>query len=110
MIEQVLLNLIRNAREAMHEIPAGAKRITLRASKSTSDTVLIRVSDVGIGLAPDVAENLFSPFITTKSEGMGMGLSICRSIIEYHEGHMRYLPNTPRGAIFEFTLPIAEDE
>jgi two-component system, LuxR family, sensor histidine kinase DctS len=71
---------------------------------------VIRVADVGTGIAPDIAADLFSPFVTTKSEGMGMGLSICRSIIEYHEGQMRFMPNVPTGCIFEFTLPTAEYE
>jgi two-component system, LuxR family, sensor histidine kinase DctS len=110
MIEQVLLNLTRNAREAMSEVPDGAKRVILRAHLRDAKEVTISVSDVGSGIAPEVAANLFSPFVTTKSQGMGMGLSICRSIIEYHEGQMRYLPNVPRGTTFEFTLPIAEDE
>ncbi len=110
MIEQVLLNLIRNAREAMAGLPVEARRLTLRAVQSSPQFVNFSVSDVGSGLANEVADNLFSPFMTTKSDGMGMGLSICRSIIEYHEGQMRYVPNAPRGASFEFSLPIASDE
>jgi two-component system, LuxR family, sensor histidine kinase DctS len=110
MIEQVLLNLIRNAREAMAALPLEGRRLTLRAVQSSPQFVNFSVSDVGTGLAPEVAENLFSPFMTTKTDGMGMGLSICRSIIEYHEGQMRYVPNVPRGASFEFSLPIASDE
>jgi C4-dicarboxylate-specific signal transduction histidine kinase len=110
MIEQVMLNLIRNAREAMAALPVEERRLTLRAVQSTPQFVNFSVSDVGTGLASDVAENLFSPFMTTKTDGMGMGLSICRSIIEYHEGQMRYVPNLPRGASFEFSLPIASDE
>ncbi len=110
MIEQVLLNLIRNAREAMAHLPAGERVVRMRAVRTAVDTVTLSVADCGTGLAANVADNLFSPFVTTKSEGMGMGLSICRSIIEYHEGQMRYVPNTPRGTIFEFTLPTAEDD
>jgi C4-dicarboxylate-specific signal transduction histidine kinase len=110
MIEQVLLNLIRNAREAMAGLPLEGRRLTLRAVQSSPQFVNFSVSDVGTGLASEVAENLFSPFMTTKTDGMGMGLSICRSIIEYHEGQMRYVPNLPRGASFEFSLPIASDE
>jgi C4-dicarboxylate-specific signal transduction histidine kinase len=105
-----LLNLIRNAREAMAALPLEGRRLTLRAVQSSPQFVNFSVSDVGTGLAPEVAENLFSPFMTTKTDGMGMGLSICRSIIEYHEGQMRYVPNVPRGASFEFSLPIASDE
>ncbi len=110
MIEQVLLNLIRNARESMAALPPEARKITLRAIQNDSDYVNISVSDVGLGVAPEVADSLFSPFNTTKSDGMGMGLSICRSIIEYHEGQMRHIPNSPQGAIFEFSLPVASDE
>jgi two-component system, LuxR family, sensor histidine kinase DctS len=110
MIEQVLLNLIRNAREAMAHLPAAERVVRMRAVRTAVDTVTLSVADCGTGLAANVADNLFSPFVTTKSEGMGMGLSICRSIIEYHEGQMRYVPNTPRGTIFEFTLPTAEDD
>ncbi len=110
MIEQVLLNLIRNAREAMSALPVESRKLTLRAVQESPQFVNFSVTDVGSGLAQEVADNLFSPFMTTKSDGMGMGLSICRSIIEYHEGQMRHVANVPHGASFEFSLPIASDE
>ncbi len=109
MIEQVLLNLVRNAREAMAERAVGERLVTLTAAVGADNMIVVSVSDRGHGISPELAQNLFSPFTTTKSDGMGMGLSICRSIIEYHEGQMRFQPNVPQGAIFEFTLPIAEN-
>jgi two-component system, LuxR family, sensor histidine kinase DctS len=101
--------LVRNAREAMADRAVGERLVTLAAAVGADNMIVVSVSDRGHGITPELAQNLFSPFTTTKSDGMGMGLSICRSIIEYHEGQMRFQPNVPQGAIFEFTLPIAEN-
>ncbi|TAG81930.1 MAG: hypothetical protein EAZ21_04835 [Betaproteobacteria bacterium] len=110
MIEQVLLNLLRNAREAMQHLPA-AKRIAMVRTESLSDgMVAVRVFDRGSGISADAATQLFSPFFTTKSDGMGMGLNICRSLIEYHEGRLTFEDNTGGGTIFQFTLPIDEGQ
>ena len=65
------------------------------------------VADAGAGIAPDVAEQLFTPFFTTKAEGMGLGLSLCRTVIEQHGGFLEFGPNYPQGTVFRFTLPVA---
>jgi len=102
-IQQVLLNLIRNALEAME---SSAERI-LAIDAATKDGILeIRVSDTGPGLPPEVAEKLFQPFVTTKSRGMGVGLSICRSIIEAHGGRILTVKRPGGGTVFVFTLPL----
>ncbi|WP_156612682.1 sensor histidine kinase, partial [Paramagnetospirillum marisnigri] len=104
LIEQVVLNLARNAMEAMGQTPA-AERILDVTVESADGLAVVRVADQGGGIAPEVAESLFTPFFTTKSEGMGMGLNICRSIIESHRGRLWFEPNPDGGAIFQFTLP-----
>jgi len=102
-IQQVLLNLIRNALEAME---SSEERI-LAIEAATKDGMLeLRVSDTGPGLPPEVAGNLFQPFITTKSRGMGVGLSICRSIIEAHGGRISTAKRPGGGTVFAFTLPL----
>lgn len=103
-IQQVLLNLIRNAVEAM----AGSERKELTLSSSqVGDLVEIRVSDTGSGISEEVAARLFQPFVTTKSQGMGVGLSICRTILEAHGGQIWSSPNPGGGTIFHLTVPIA---
>ncbi len=114
MVEQVLLNLSRNGMQAMATDAAGgpASRIlTLRvraaASNKHSRWVEFAVIDQGEGISPEVAEQLFTPFFTTKVEGMGLGLSLCRTVIEQHGGFLGFEPGRPRGTIFTFTLPEA---
>ncbi len=105
MVEQVLLNLVRNAAEAMHDTPE-AERI-LRVYASIKEQMLeISVSDRGHGLTEENREKLFSAFFTTKADGMGMGLNICRSIIEFHNGRLWVEDNPGGGCIFRFTLPL----
>src|SRR5699024_3043963 len=94
MLEQVLLNLIKNAIEAMHDTPPSRRRITVSARIDYDDMVELRVADRGCGLDEDSMDNLFTPLYTTKSEGLGIGLAICRSIIEYHEGRLFAEPNS----------------
>jgi two-component system sensor kinase FixL len=101
-IQQVLLNLIRNAIEAMEGMPT--RELTVSARATEPDMVTIDVTDTGSGIAPDIADQLFQPFITTKRTGMGVGLSICRTIIESHGGQIWVEPNPKGGAIFRFTL------
>ncbi len=103
-IQQVLLNLIRNAIEAMEHEPRRTLTITARREGAQ---VEIGVADTGPGLAPDVASQLFQPFVTTKPDGMGIGLSICRTIIESHHGRLWAEDNPGGGTVFHFTLPIA---
>jgi PAS domain S-box-containing protein len=102
-IQQVLVNLIRNALEAMGE---GARReLEITAALLDEGTIEIAVADSGPGLAKEVSTRLFDPFFSTKSNGMGLGLSICRSIIEAHGGRLRGEPNPGGGTVFRFTLP-----
>jgi two-component system sensor histidine kinase DctS len=104
LLEQVLLNLTRNAIEAMQGI-APELRILRVAASSEDGQVAVSVIDHGHGIAPEVAERLFSPFFSTKAEGMGMGLSICRTAIEFHGGTLTYAPNPGGGTVFTFALP-----
>jgi two-component system sensor kinase FixL len=107
-IQQVLINLMRNSLEAM----AGVDRRELGVTTTLRrpDLVEFAVADNGPGIDPDVAERIFEPFVTTKRSGMGMGLSICRSIIESHGGRLEFEPNPGNGALFRFTLPAVSPE
>lgn len=120
MVEQVLLNLSRNGMQAMQADASepwvsgggGPTRIlTLRvrpaASNERSSWAEFAVIDQGEGIAPEVSAQLFTPFFTTKEEGMGLGLSLCRTVIEQHGGFLGFEPAQPRGTIFSFTLPVA---
>jgi signal transduction histidine kinase len=104
-IQQVLLNLIRNAIEAMGDIPQ--VRLVVATAPSERDDVEVSVTDFGPGLPAQVRERLFQPFVTTKSGGMGVGLSICRSIIEAHGGRLWAEDNPGGGTVFRFTVPNA---
>jgi two-component system sensor kinase FixL len=106
-IQQVMLNLIRNAIEAMAETPE--RNLTIRSRADSDDLLRISVVDSGIGIPAEMEKNLFNPFFTTKPQGMGVGLSICRTIIESHGGKLWPEPNPEGGAIFNFTLPTAAD-
>ncbi|HBO1226629.1 TPA: AAA family ATPase [Pseudomonas aeruginosa] len=103
-LQQVMLNLIVNALEAMGGMPAGERHLLVRTEREAED-VRVRVSDSGPGFAEGNAELLFAPFYTTKATGMGMGLSICRSIIDSHGGRLWASANQPRGAVVQFSLP-----
>ena len=103
-LQQVILNLIMNAVEAMSDVGEGARELLISTGKAEPDGVLVRVRDSGPGLAPATLERVFDAFYTTKSGGLGMGLSICRSIIEAHGGRLWASANVPRGATFEFTV------
>ncbi|MFZ7318683.1 two-component system sensor histidine kinase NtrB [Comamonas jiangduensis] len=109
MIEQVLLNLARNAMQAMEGMEAQQRKLTIKALWSeSSQRVVFAVEDQGCGIPPEVAAQLFTPFFTTKHEGMGLGLSMCRTVLEQHGGELRYQANAPRGTVFTFSLPVAE--
>jgi PAS domain S-box-containing protein len=108
-LQQVMLNLIINAVEEMSGVTEGARDLLISTGRAGSNDVLVSVRDSGPGLAPAALERLFDPFYTTKSSGLGLGLSICRSIIQSHGGRLWATANVPRGAIFEFTLPAYSD-
>ena len=102
-IQQVLINLIRNAIEAMHDSPR--RDLTIRTT-AEGNSVEVGVSDTGPGLSEDVTARLFQPFVTTKEKGMGIGLTICQSIIEAHNGRIWATPNRDGGVEFRFQLPV----
>jgi signal transduction histidine kinase len=103
-VQQVLLNLITNAIESM-ATKRGIRVLRVRSEAHESGGVMVSVADTGAGIRPQDVDRLFNPLFTTKSDGMGMGLSICRSIIEAHGGRLWAAPNTPEGAVFRFILP-----
>lgn len=105
MIEQVAVNLIRNGMDAMAEAPRAERRISLN-TRLQEGMLIFSVADRGKGIPPEVAEKLFAPFFTTKEEGMGMGLNICRSIAELHRGRLTFEDNPGGGTIFHFSLPV----
>ncbi|HJV73094.1 MAG TPA: PAS domain S-box protein [Noviherbaspirillum sp.] len=113
MLEQVLLNLTRNAIEAMQDVAPQRRilRITARldAESTTQPSVVISVIDQGHGIPEEVAVRLFSPFFSTKAEGMGMGLNICRTAVEFHGGTLMHANNPAGGTIFRFSLPILSE-
>lgn len=108
MVEQVLLNLVKNAIEAMREVPAGQRALRVEGRTNLDGDIEMRVIDRGVGLSPADQDQLFSPFFTTKADGLGIGLAICRSIIEYHEGRLFFEPHPDGGSVFGFTLPPAQ--
>jgi len=104
-LQQVMLNLILNAVEAMSGSSQATRELMIRTAQDGPDSVLVAVQDSGPGLKPESLDRLFEAFYTTKPGGMGMGLSICRSIIEAHGGRVWATANAPQGATFQFTLP-----
>jgi predicted ATPase/signal transduction histidine kinase len=104
-LQQVVLNLLLNAIEAMSGMTEGARELLIRTEQTHSDAVLVSVQDSGPGFPPESAQRLFEAFYTTKPGGLGMGLSICHSIIEAHHGQLWASANLPHGAVFQLTLP-----
>ena len=104
-LQQVVRNLIINAVEAMSDNREGPRELLINTGRTGSDGVFVRVRDSGPGLAPANAERVFETFYTTKQSGLGMGLPICRSIVEAHGGRLWAMANAPHGATFQFTLP-----
>ncbi|MFT0532530.1 sensor histidine kinase [Castellaniella hirudinis] len=109
MLEQVLLNLTRNAIEAMRDVAPGRRvlQIQARPDPQQPGSVMISVADHGCGIAESARERLFSPFFSTKSDGMGMGLKICRTIVEFHGGTLAYADRAGGGTVFRFSLPAS---
>jgi PAS domain S-box-containing protein len=109
-LQQVILNLIINAVEAMGGMGDGVRELLISTGRNASKGVFVSVRDSGPGLDPKTMDRLFDAFFSTKSNGMGMGLAICHSIIEAHGGRMWARASEPRGAVFQFTLPVEPDE
>lgn len=114
MVEQVLLNLARNAMQAMDDpqIHPRVLRLGVALAASTAQQAWLEfsVADGGAGIPEEVGAQLFQPFFTTRAEGMGLGLSLCRTVVEQHGGLLSYAPRDPRGTVFTFTLPASQEE
>jgi two-component system sensor histidine kinase DctS len=91
----------------MHATPMAQRQLLLQVRSTVKGQLQVSVIDRGHGITPQVQEKLFAPFFTTKPHGMGMGLNICRSIIEFHHGQLWVEPNPEGGSVFRFTLPLA---
>jgi two-component system sensor histidine kinase DctS len=113
MVEQVLLNLARNGMQAMDHPEIFKRLLTIQVKRAASSLSLgwieFAVIDLGHGISEDISKKLFTPFFTTKSEGMGLGLSLCRTVVEQHGGHLDFEAVLPKGTLFRFTLPTAAD-
>jgi two-component system sensor histidine kinase DctS len=111
MVEQVLLNLARNGMQAMDTPQCLDRVLALQVQRTMTHAeeagVAFSVTDLGAGIGPDVAAQLFNPFFTTKAEGMGLGLSLCRTVVEQHGGQLEFEELQPQGTVFRFTLPVA---
>src|SRR5262249_7013286 len=105
-LQQVILNMLLNAIDAMSEVDDRSRQLTIRTELDESDEVRLSVHDVGVGFASDETEKLFNAFYTTKNSGMGIGLSVSRSIIEKHQGRLWAAPNEGPGAVFSFSIPV----
>jgi signal transduction histidine kinase len=105
-LQQVIVNLVINGIEAMHAITGRARELVIRSEQNDAQQVQVTVTDCGVGFSEENAQRLFDAFFTTKSSGMGMGLSICRSIIEAHCGRVWAASNGAQGAVIRFTLPV----
>lgn len=110
MIEQVLHNLIKNGIEAMHGTPIERRKLSIEARQVDDRLVEVSITDQGHGIREGDDEKIFAPFFTTKSEGMGIGLAICRSIIEFHQGRLWVEARREGGSVFRFTVPIEEND
>jgi PAS domain S-box-containing protein len=108
-LQQVIINLVMNGIEAMRSITDRPRELVILSRQDETQQVLVSVTDCGVGISAENAGRLFNPFFTTKSGGMGMGLSICRSIMEAHAGGLWAAANVPHGATFQFTLPMNAD-
>jgi signal transduction histidine kinase len=108
-LQQVILNLVINGIEAMQSVTNRARELTIR-SEHDDRQVQVSVTDCGIGFSAEGAAHMIDTFFSTKTSGTGMGLSICRSIIELHGGHIWAVPNVPHGATIQFTLPLDPNE
>ncbi len=108
-LQQVIINLVMNGVEAMQPVTDRPRELVILSRQDETQQVLVGVTDCGVGIAGEDADRLFNAFFTTKPSGMGMGLSICRSIMEAHDGRLWATTNIPHGATFQFTLPVNAD-
>jgi signal transduction histidine kinase len=104
-LQQVIVNLTRNAIDSLAQVPKRSRFLQVSTGRDEDGSVLVAVSDSGVGLDEQTLDRIFEPFFTTRKQGMGLGLSICRSIVEAHHGRLWATPRVPRGATFQFTLP-----
>lgn len=109
-LQQVLINLIMNAIEAMEGVVDRSRELVICSGSDNNGSVLVSVTDRGVGISADAIDRMFTPFFTTKSSGLGMGLSICRSIVEAHGGRLSASPNEGRGATFQIALPLYQED
>jgi C4-dicarboxylate-specific signal transduction histidine kinase len=109
-LQQVIINLVMNGIDAMQPVTDRPRELVIQSHQDEARQVQVTVKDCGVGIAADDADRLFKAFFSTKPEGMGMGLSICRSIIEAHGGRVWAAPNLPHGAAFHFTLPLRQGD
>ena len=109
-LQEVLVNLVRNAIEAMDSVKDGPRVLQVSAERHGDNAIMVAVEDSGPGIDPTQLESIFDAFITTKAHGMGLGLALCRMIIERHEGHLSVAPAHPRGAVFRVVLPAGRLE
>jgi signal transduction histidine kinase len=109
-LQQVMINLVMNGIEAMESVSDRSREVVIRSSQGDLGRVIVTVTDCGIGIRPEIAERLFNPFFTTKSGGMGMGLSICRSIVEAHGGQLSVASSEGSGATFLIALPLHQED
>src|SRR6202795_4082325 len=108
-LQQIIINLVMNGIEAMQSVTDRPRELVIRSHQDEKQHVLVSVTDCGVGISAENADRLFNAFFTTKSDGMGMGLSICRSIVEAHGGRLWASANVPPGAMFQFALPVNAD-
>jgi signal transduction histidine kinase len=104
-LQQVILNLLKNASDAMRAVNDRPRQLRIRTERGIDDHVRLTIQDAGVGLDPQAMDRLFQAFYTTKDDGMGIGLSVSRSIIERHHGHLWAEPNDGPGATFSFSIP-----
>jgi C4-dicarboxylate-specific signal transduction histidine kinase len=106
LLQQVVMNLVRNALEACRDVPPPQRRVAVSTGRGADGTAVLRVTDRGCGVAPEIRPRLFHAFVSAKPGGLGLGLSICRSVLEAHGGEISYRPNQGSGSVFEFALPL----